>query len=814
MISLLPLVTFLTATPAVQGSGQAYTGSIAIHVGKLGHPISSNFYGLMTEEINHAYDGGLYAELIQNRSFRDNPDTPVHWKLSGGGKMSLEPGAVPDLKVEGNGARVELSNDGYWGIPVKPNTTYHATIRLKTSSDFVGPIVLSIENDQSQAFASAQLTKLSTDWNSYEISLRTGSVPTSKANRFVIASGGIGSFSVNYVSLFPPTFHRRPNGLRPDLMEMLSAMKPSFLRLPGGNYLEGNTVATRFNWKATLGKPQDRLGHEGPWGYRSSDGLGLLEFLEWCQDLKMEPVLAVYAGYSLGGEHVEAGAPLAPYVQDALDEIEYLTGDNTTEWGSRRIRDGHMKPFPLAYVEIGNEDEFDRAHTYDARFTQFFDAIRAKYPLLKLIATTSVTSRIPDVFDDHYYRSASEMAQDSGHYDDYPRTGPKIFVGEWASIEGKPTPNMQAALGDAAWLTGLERDSDLVSMESYAPLLVNVNPGASQWGTNLIGYDCLNSFGSPSYYVQSMFAQYTGKNVAPADVTLSLPPLPKITPHGAIGLGSWRTDVEYKDVEVTHNDETLYSKSFETSATGWKPVTGVWNLADGTFRQSSLRESTLATAGDPAWTDYTYRVKAKKLSGDEGFIVPFHVADDNNYWFWNVGGWGNTRSNIQLDYDGDRREVGKSSPVHVETGRWYDLKIELKGGHAYCYLDDKLVNEAEEVIPAPPSPIYVAASSDPNGALFLKVVNFSDSEFKLTVSVDGSRGQVGAWTGLSLAGDRLAVNTVSDPDRVSPTKVSGPMSGASIVETFPARSVTVLKGFALSSVIRMVHGSPSLRAGG
>jgi alpha-N-arabinofuranosidase len=256
--------------------------------------------------------------------------------------------------------------------------------------------------------------------------------------------------------------------------------------------------------------------------------MGLLEFLEWCEDLNIQPVLAVYAGYSLAQEHVNPGTDLEPYVQDALDELEYVTGGPDTKWGAERAKDGHRAPFKLTYVEIGNEDWFDRSGSYDNRYTQFFKAIKAKYPDLQLIATAPVKSVKPDVIDEHYYvratqnfhtanhydtpdsNSAAANRWDSGHYDKVDRNGPKIFVGEWATREGSPTPNMGAALGDAAWMTGLERNSDLIVMAAYAPLLVNVNPGGMQWETDLIGYNAMKSYGSPSYYAQVLFASYLG----------------------------------------------------------------------------------------------------------------------------------------------------------------------------------------------------------------------------------------------------------------------------------------------------------------
>jgi alpha-N-arabinofuranosidase len=258
--------------------------------------------------------------------------------------------------------------------------------------------------------------------------------------------------------------------------------------------------------------------------------MGLLEFLEWTEDMGAEPVLAMYAGYSLQGDHIDAGPLLKPYVEDALNEIEYVIGDTTTYWGAKRAADGHPAPFKLRYVEIGNEDWFDRSNSYDGRFTQFRNAINAKYPQLECISTIpgtqypsmQVTGKEPKVVDEHYYRNSWDMWEHASQYDTYDRKGPKIFVGEWATREGAPTTNMNAALGDAAWMTGMERNSDLVIMSCYAPLFVNVNkatataPKAWQWDSDLIGYDALNSYGSPSYYVQKIFNHYLGNKIVPA----------------------------------------------------------------------------------------------------------------------------------------------------------------------------------------------------------------------------------------------------------------------------------------------------------
>lgn len=787
--------------------GQGRT-RIDVRVDQPGVKISPVFYGLMTEEINHAYDGGLYGELIQNRSFRDSRTTIPHWSVwssgSGTGAIKLENESVNgsplgvslrlDVASAGPSGLVGVANDGYWGVPVKPHTTYHASFYAKASGDL--PLEVSIQSrDKQTSLAQAPVHRLTSEWRKYSVTLRTGSFSAITDGQFVIAAGQGGTVWFKDVSLFPPTVKGRPNGNRIDLMNMLAEMKPSFLRLPGGNYLEGDTIPDRFNWKETIGDISERPGHQGPWRYRSSDGLGLLEFLEWCEDLRMQPLLAVYAGYSLRQQHVEPGPALAPYVQDAVDEIEYVTGSAKTKWGAIRAKNGHPRPFPLTYVEIGNEDQFDRSRSYDGRFAQIFDAIKARWPKLQVIATMPVQSRKADVIDDHYYRSWTEMARDSGHYDRYARTGPKIFVGEWASIGGNPTPTFKEALGDAAWLTGLERNSDLVVMESYAPLMVNVNPGGSQWPTNLIGYDGLTSFGSPSYYVQTMFGQNTGDTVLPVAIEMAnRKPAPLPAPHGAIGLGTYRTNAEYKDVEVTAGGKTLYSKDFSSGADGWSTPVGTWGVESGAFRQTSNRQDTHAAAGDATWTDYSYRVKARKISGAEGFLVLFHVRDDSNYMQWNIGGWGNTSSAIQRHEDGGLDELGEHSPTTVETDRWYDVRIDVRGTDIKCYLDGKLITEAA-VTPIPPvKALYAAASSrQSDGTVYLKVVNVSKNAERAGVNLLGlsSSGlDVSAW---EMTGPLAASNSVKNPKLVAPKPISIQADGSTISHEFPAYSVTVIR---------------------
>jgi alpha-L-arabinofuranosidase len=537
----------------VTGGLKAQKATLTLDLTKPGVDVSPKLYGLMTEDINHSYDGGLYADLIRNRIFKDNPQKPEGWSLvhEGGRTGSIQliapdPLHVPreqsrnaindalttclELTVMAGDGRVGVANEGYWGIPVRAQTVYRASFYAKEADSVTAPMEVSIESpDGATVYASGAVSLLRGGWRKYELSLTTANniKPTALAH-FVISTKKTGSYWFNLVSLFPPTYNNRPNGNRVDIMQLMADMKPTFLRFPGGNFLEGDYFASRFPWKATLGPLEERPGHPGCWGYRASDGLGLLEFLEWCEDLKMEPLLAVYAGYSLRGDYVEPGPLLQPYIDEALEEIEYVTGDVNTVWGARRAKDGHPAPFKLTDIEIGNEDWFDRSLSYDGRYNQFCAAIKAKYPNLRCISTVIpgqrgniMTARM-EMVDEHYYRNAWQMEEDADHYDGYDRaTSPKIFVGEWATREGAPTTNMNAALGDAAWMTGMERNSDIVERSCYAPLFVNVNPKtdsmprAWQWDSDLIGYNALSSFGSPSYYAQKMFNTNLGNKVVP-----------------------------------------------------------------------------------------------------------------------------------------------------------------------------------------------------------------------------------------------------------------------------------------------------------
>ncbi|GLY40734.1 alpha-N-arabinofuranosidase [Amycolatopsis sp. NBRC 101858] len=513
-------------------------------------------YGSILEDISHSVEGGLYAELVRNRTFKEAyqrgsgaGDTPVpYWSLltSAGATGTyaidtatpLNPALDRSLKLHADavpaGGRVAAANVGYYGSAAKPSTKYTGSFFAKGT--WTGAVRVSLEKPDGTVLASKDLQPPGAAWAQQTYSFTTPStITTSTDNRIVVSLVNKGKKALageawfQQVSLFPPTF--KNHGVRLDLGQKLAAMKLGLFRVPGGNYLEGSTVDTRFAWKNTIGKPEARPGHQNTaWGYWSTDGFGILDYLKLAEDIGAQPLLALFAGYTLDGRHVSQ-ADYPQYVQEALDEIEYAIGDASTTWGAKRVADGHPAAFDLHYVEVGNEDWFDGSGSYAWRFTDMDNAIKAKYPQLTVIATTgglqggaassTPTGVRPDAADDHYYQSPQWFTDNSTRYDTADRSGPEILVGEYGAQDGRPTGTLAAAIGEAAFLTGLERNSDIVIGSMYAPVLVHENQ--ADWPVNLIGLDAGSSYGSPSYWVQQMFSSTLGKQIVTSRLSQGSP---------------------------------------------------------------------------------------------------------------------------------------------------------------------------------------------------------------------------------------------------------------------------------------------------
>ncbi|KAF8804774.1 glycoside hydrolase family 51 protein [Phlegmacium glaucopus] len=515
------------------------------------HPVPSTMFGQMFEDISHSGDGGLYAELLQNRAFQlVTPGTAgalVGWE-SIGGNISVIRETVPVSSALPNALQLSLpageangvgfANTGYSGIKVTANTPYKASFyyRFQNSSQFHGTLNVGLQDEGGAILATqaVSVTGSQTTWKQIQVLLKANITARSTANMFAITVDGSSAARENIhfamLSLFPPTYKNRENGMRVDIAEALSEMKPSFFRLPGGNNLEGQTFATRWQWNNTIGPLVDRPGRIGDWSYINTDGLGLLEYLHWCEDLDMQPIMAVWAGFSLSGQSLPEDE-LAPYIQQAIDQINFVVGNPAeSEAAARRASLGHPESFTLNYVEVGNEDFF-AATSYIYRWRDFVTALEAEFPYINFIATSDtfdpLLSPNPTQYDVHVYQTPTWFAQNSFYYDGFERNGTKYFEGEYAAISTNASnlfgssdqgrlifPTMQSSAGEAAFMTGLERNSDIVFAASYAPLLGHVTD--YQWTPNLLAHDAGSVYRSTSYYVQQLFSANRGDEYLPS----------------------------------------------------------------------------------------------------------------------------------------------------------------------------------------------------------------------------------------------------------------------------------------------------------
>lgn len=541
-----------------------------------------------------------------------------------------------------------------------------------------------------------------------------------------------------------------------------------------------------LRWRNTLGDIAERPARWCLWGYTSTQGLGLHEYLQMCEDLGAEPMLVVNCGMACQARTREV-APLEAldkWIEDALFAIEYAIGDTNTPAGALRARNGHPKPFPLRFVEVGNENW---GPDYEERYARFYDAIKARFPQIQIIANAPVRSRPVEILDEHYYASPEWFISQANRYDRYDRNGPKIFVGEYAVTQGAGTGNLRAGIAESAFMTGMERNADVVAMSAYASLFVNVNDRA--WNPDLIGFDSSRVYGTPSYYVQKLFSTYRGTHVLPTKV--SAPMYSLAIPQGAIGLGTWATQAEYRDIKVTHNGQTLYAHDFANGSEGWRVLSGDWQVVDGNYRQNDLGEDRRATAGDVNWRDYTYSVRARKLGGAEGFLMMFRVRDRNNWYWWNLGGWGNTKHAVEKCLAGNKTIVSNEVTGSIETGRWYDIRIEVQGSRIRYYLDNTLIHDFED---ANTSAVYAVASrNEKTREIILKVVNVSDQALETAVELQNApqlfpNGKIITLTSASPEDE----NSLEEPTRVAP--VEGVLEGVSsqFRLNLPAHSLTVL----------------------
>ena len=815
ILNLFLLLIILSATSA---SAQS-TATVTIQANQPGAVVSSNLFGIFFEEINFAGEGGIYAEMVRNRAFYTATNANF-WSLvttgTATGTMSVDPtqplntNIVNSLKLTmaGGTGSVGAGNAGFWGMTFQAGATYNLNFFAMASNGFAGTITAQLESaNGSTVYAQTNFGGLTTNWQRFSASLVSSSSDTNA--QLVLSITNSGTVWLDVVSLFPQTtFFSRTNGLRADLGNMLSAMHPSFMRFPGGNYIEANNLTNSVRWKKSIGDISQRPGHlNDSWGYWSTDGFGFHEFLQFCEDMGMEPLYDISAGLALGyNGSTNNTVPLnqmGPWVQDALDLISYANDPTNTTWGAQRAANGHPAPFNLKYLEIGNENG---GSYLDARYTLFYDAIKAQYPNIHLIAAGGnwsggpPTSRPVEIMDEHYYSSASTFISYATKYDSYSRSGSKVFVGEYA-VTASPYNNLTSALGEAAFMTGMERNSDIVLLASYAPLFANVN--SVQWQPDMIYYDSARSlFGTPSYYVQKLFGQNRGDSVLPATVVITTNSSTSVA-HGTIGLGSWNTSVQYTNIVVTSNGVTLYQSDFVNQGTnGWNVFNGTWNTNNGTYQQTAQITdcySTYLANNSTNWANYTITLQARKTGGAEGFLIMVNALDNNNWTWWNIGGWSDTLDAVEQMVGGSKTTYAQVSQT-IASNVWYYIRIVVTGSRAQCYLGTNSVQAATNLVqdvtvPSLSGGLLVSSTyAKAAGQVIVKAVNPYSVAMPTTFNLTGVNAIAPNATLIQLAsGSSTDGNSLTSPTYVFPVTNTIASSSTNFTVTLPANSLSVLR---------------------
>lgn len=818
-----PAAVLVASALAAPGTGQAaeeinsaQSYTITVDANTTGPAISDTMYGVFFEDINRAADGGLYAELVQNRSFEYDPaDNAGYTPLTGWAPKTGDPRVVDDMGRlnERNRRYLRLPlpggiiNAGYnSGMNIEKGRKYDFSVWARTDQATT-PLTVSVTDPAGTQLASPlKVTVSGASWTRY-----TGTVTAQQASitgRLLVEGAGTGTLSLDMVSLLPHDTYKN-HGLRRDLAEKIAALHPKFVRFPGGCLVNTNSHygyeapnwerKRSYQWKDTIGPVEERATNANFWGYNQSYGIGYYEYFQFAEDIGAMALPVVPALVTGCGQNRVTDDPalLARHIQDTLDLIEFANGPTDSTWGRKRAEMGHPKPFGLTHLEVGNEENLPDA--FFARFTQFRDAINAKYP-----DVTVVSNAGPDdagvtfdrlwqlnrdagvtMVDEHYYNSPTWFLQNNERYDSYDRNGPQVFLGEYASQDNK----FFNALSEAAYMTGLERNADVVRLASYAPLLSNED--YVQWRPDMIWFNNRASWGSASYEVQRLFMNNVGDRVVPSTAT-GTPSQEDQPISGAIGLSTWGTAASYDDVRVSTADGTeLFADDFSGTDAKWTNIAGrgTWAVTDGAYVQSdTAAEDTMVMAGDPAWQNYDLTAHATKLSGREGFLVGFGVKDSGNFYWWNLGGWNNTQSAVEKATGGGKSTL-ISDGTTIQTGRQYDVRVQVRGRTVSLFLDGQMWGEFTDSQKVEPFRQVVTRDTR-TGELVVKVVNAQATAASTTVELRGANVERSARV-TTLQGDPDDVNTqYTSP--IAPKESKVDVAGT-FTHTFPPYSVTFIR---------------------
>ena len=802
----------LMAGCALYAAAQAQV-TIDIDAQQRGPKVSPMLYGIFYEDINHAADGGIYAELIRNRSFEDGPRYGAPADMQGWSTYAAAPSQLtarliqPTKKtpllnsVQHNALALDIKasptmpvclvNEGFWGINAVRGRCYRLSFWAKTLK-YQGTVKATLcSKDGSQLYAETVVSQFpavkAQGWTKYEATLTAND--NDPQAQFALVFDGVGQVQIDMVSLFPPTFKNHENGMRPDLANMLWQLHPKFMRFPGGCFVEGQeSPDNAFRWERTIGPIEEREGHWNVnWGYRTSDGLGYHEYLQLAEDLGAKPLYVVNVGIWHGG--MTPYDSIQPWIDECMNALEYANGPVTSKYGAKRARNGHPEPFGIEYLEIGNEnnqpDPRQQSDHYYERYEQFYKAIRSKYPEMKIIGNVVAwgddnpkwNSKLSvDLLDEHYYRSPDWFAAAFHKYDSYDRQGPKVYVGEYAVTNGYgKLGNMNAALGEAVYMMGMENNSDVVELASYAPIFVNEND--ARWRPDMIRFSSSRVMGTPSYYVQQLMPQHLGSQVVkveqndPFEGMVRKPLTPK---HSRVGFGTWNTRATFetnKDMDYVYGD---------------------WQKEGNTVRQTGHKDATLCIEKSIIDSDhYTCKFRARKDEGAEGFIIIFNYVDEKNYCWVNFGGWTNSQHAIEQISNGGKL-LADSKRGRIKAGRWYDVTLQVNGDSVKAWLDNELVFDTVLKHDDTKGIFSSATIDDASGELIVKVANTSDAATTARLNLKNFKPASARVVSLA-ANDGMEENTLDTPTAIHPVEQLLSPENGSILLDVPPYSLNIVR---------------------
>lgn len=750
-----------------------------------------DLYGIFFEDLNHAADGGLYAEMVQNRSFEfcavDNPSyhplmawekiekkySRMQWWIQDSHPYSRRNPHYLVCEIFETGMGAGVRNTGFTpGMYLQKGEKYRFSCLAATDGRGELPLRIVLENDEGRNLGQADIVVSNgTVWNHYEAEITAQETTT--AGNLSIYIEAVGRLYLDMVSLFPQkTFMQQRNGLRADIATLLADLKPRFMRFPGGCLVHDGSINVEdrdslYRWKNTIGVLEERPARRNNWGYNQTLGLGYYEYFCFCEEIGAKPLPVLPAGYDPHHQRKVPFDQLDEWIQEALDLISFANDDASAQWGRIRCELGHPEPFGLEYIGIGNEEV---GEGFFERYPYFHKAIKEKYPDIQIIASSGpfaaggeyekgwncARRNHADLVDEHYYMAPEWFLANHHRYDSFDEKDPRVFLGEYASW-GNTWYN---ALIEASYMTGMERNSEKVGLACYAPLLCNVN--YINWKPDMIWFDNHQAYGTANYYVQKLFMNHQGNDRIELEMTgIDDSVTIQDDPKGGFGLRiEPDTVVRYSQIMVEDIQNSTIWKDSEVYFVGDKAEQYLSADPDARVVTKDILLHTVES------DHYSITMKGEMLYGRRGFMLQYGNRDEKNRYQWEIGGWQNMDSALTQDIAG-RNSCLTQSSFTVAADREYELKLEIEGRHLRAYIDGELIHEIHHA-PVKIEPLYTAASIDrQSGDVIVKLVNVQKRPIDTVLHMEGieqAKGTAYIMSGFALKDE----NSFAEPLKVSP----------------------------------------------